>query len=232
MAKACFISHVTESLPEWKECKNEISHNFDSQLFAYDWELRYIRGRLHIFATEQGEYGDNLSCPELMHDDSTLIEGICGSGMYHDCDGSTHIVSKIRVHLNHGWLSQPLGRFTAVMECLLMAISWARTRTVTGSTESTEKKSHVTSLTRPCSAAAAPGTGTTAGQKSGTGSNAVASSKLPAVTDFYSRCNTVFTILTVSVTLCHPLKQSEIYQSALPPWHPHWHSANSLRVKH
>ena len=41
----------------------------------------------------KGEHGSELSCPELTNDMGSLVEGACGSGLNHDCEGSTHIVS-------------------------------------------------------------------------------------------------------------------------------------------
>eukprot|EP00095_Tigriopus_kingsejongensis_P004825 maker-scaffold1088_size63410-snap-gene-0.17 protein:Tk04825 transcript:maker-scaffold1088_size63410-snap-gene-0.17-mRNA-1 annotation:"unnamed protein product" len=40
----------------------------------------------------KGEHGQEISCPEKSNDDSMLLEGSCGSGTWHDCNGgSTHI---------------------------------------------------------------------------------------------------------------------------------------------
>ncbi len=42
----------------------------------------------------------SVSCPELMHDDTTLAERICGSVTYYDCEGNIHIVSKSSIQLS------------------------------------------------------------------------------------------------------------------------------------
>ena len=39
-----------------------------------------------------GEHGQDLSCIDLGNDNNLLLEGACGSGMFHDCEGLTHTV--------------------------------------------------------------------------------------------------------------------------------------------
>ena len=66
----------------------------------------------------KGEHGQELSCPELMHRPNALLEGSCGSGMWHDCPGkATHIVSLLGYFTPSASISDSFThRLTAVTE--------------------------------------------------------------------------------------------------------------------
>ena len=39
-------------------------------------------------------HGVGISCPEKLNYNGAILEGCCGSGMWEDCDGKTHIVRR------------------------------------------------------------------------------------------------------------------------------------------
>ena len=41
----------------------------------------------------KSDHGKDLSCPDLLNYNGAILEGACGSGMWSDCQGETHIVS-------------------------------------------------------------------------------------------------------------------------------------------
>ncbi|TRY72589.1 hypothetical protein TCAL_03119 [Tigriopus californicus] len=47
----------------------------------------------------KGEHGQDISCSQQAHDDSMLLQGACGSGLQHDCGGTTHIAKCCHGHL-------------------------------------------------------------------------------------------------------------------------------------
>jgi len=49
-----------------------------------------------------GDHGVHLSCPNLMGNDGSIMEGQCGSGMFEDCGGSIHTVKCCEGYFSDG----------------------------------------------------------------------------------------------------------------------------------